>query len=906
MLAAPAIPESDVVLRDGTILHVRQGGTADEGILLALLRSLSNRSRWLRFFSEATDLAGSAHALASDPRALSVLAFAGTGACVAHACYIRGSADRAEIAFAVADAYQGRGVATLLLGILAEAAAAQGIVSFEAWTMADNLEMLKVFRESGFPITTRSHEGGVMIDMPTSFTAAALAMFDLRDQVATIASLRPLLHPRSIAVVGAGRERGSIGGELFHNLVATGFNGPVYPVNASVTVVQSVPAYRSVADIPGDVDLAVLVVPARHVIGVARECAAKGVRAIVVISAGFAETGAEGAALQHELLTICRDAGIRLVGPNCMGILNTAADVRMDATFAPTYPPAGRVGFLSQSGALGIAVIDEATERGLGLSTFVSVGNKADLSANDLLQYWEKDPATDVVLLYLESFGNPRRFGRISRRVARTKPVIAVKSGRSIAGARATSSHTGALVAASDLTVDALFAQAGVIRTTTLKEMFDVATVLATQPTPAGRRVAILSNAGGPAILCADACAVAGLEVAGLPADTQAALREFLPAEASTDNPVDMIASASAANYARALRVLAACGTVDAIIVIFIPPLVTARAEVAASLAAAARDLPRQVPILSVFMSASGALAGTNADGARIPTYRYPEDAAVALGHAVRYGLWRARPESTVRAFTDVRRADAQAILDRALERGHGWLAPDEVGALCACYGLPLAPQRLVASPEAAEAAARSLGGRVALKAVAPRIVHKTEAGGVRLGLDAAAVRGAAEEMRTRIPGDALRFLVQAMVPRGVEMIVGVVHDTLFGPVVACGAGGTTVELLKDVNVRITPLTERDASEMVRTLRTFPLLDGYRGAPRADNAALEDVILRVAALVDAHPEIAELDLNPVVVLEHGAVIVDARVSVDAPVPPPLVIGRARTAPPSDQPRGPRP
>jgi acetate---CoA ligase (ADP-forming) len=869
---------------------VRQAHAEDDAILSGLLTSLSPRSVGFRFFSLTSDVAGAARRLFAQAGSQNLLAFAGD-ACVAHACFIPITADHAEVAFAVADAYQGRGVGTLLLGMLAEGAAAQGITSFEAWVMPENVDMLQVFRESGFPTTSRWADGGVTLDMPTSFAPEALARFDARDQVATITSLVPLLRPRSVAVIGAGRERGSISGEVFHNLIAAGFNGPVYPVNVVAPVVQSVRAYPTVADIPGDVDLAVIVVPARHVIGVARECAAKRVRAIVVITAGFGETGPEGLRLQGELIGICRDAGMRLVGPNCMGVLNTAADVRLDATFAPTYPPAGRVGFLSQSGALGLAIIDEARERGLGLSTFVSVGNKADLSGNDFLQYWDKDPATDVVLLYLESFGNPQRFARISRRVARTKPIVAVKSGRGVAGARATSSHTGALVASSDVTVDALFAQAGVIRTTTLKEMFDVATLLATQPIPAGKRVAILTNAGGPAILCADACEAAGLEVSPLPDATQAALRALLPAEASTVNPVDMIASASAANYGKALAVLAACEAVDAIIVIFIPPLLSARAAVEASVASAARLLTRRVPVLSVFMSAAAHDAQSD-QGPGVPTYRYPEDAAVALGHAVRYGTWRARPESKPRTFAGLRRADAQRVLDRALARGRGWLAHEEVAEVFECYGLKLSG-RVAATPDEAAAVAREVGGRVAVKAIAPSILHKTEAGGVSLGLEADAVRTTAEEMRGRIHDPSLRFLVQPMVPRGVEMLVGVVHDPLFGRVVACGAGGTTVELLKDVNVRLTPLTQRDASEMVRTLRTFPLLDGYRGAPKGDVAALEDVILRIAALVDAHPEISELDANPVVVLEHGAAIVDARVRVDHSAADPSNIARAR-------------
>ena len=433
------------------------------------------------------------------------------------------------------------------------------------------------------------------------------------------ASLRRVLAPRSVAVIGASRERGTIGAEIFHNLLATGFNGPVYPVNRSAEVVQSVRAYASVTEINDPVDLAVIVVPAAHVIGAARECATKGVLGLVVISAGFAEAGAEGTRRQRELVSVCRDAEMRLVGPNCMGVINTDAEVRLNATFAPSYPPAGRIGFLSQSGALGLAVIEHAVQRGLGLSSFVSVGNKADLSGNDLLAFWEKDQRTDLILLYLESFGNPRKFARIARRVGRPKPIVAVKSGRSVAGARATSSHTGALVAASDVTTDALFRQTGVIRTGTLAEMFDVSALLANQPLPTGARVAILTNAGGPAILAADACEAAGLEVPALSDETRRRLAELLPPEASTGNPVDMIASAGADAYSRAIGILAGDDSVDALIVIFTPPLVTRAADVARGIRTAVRALPRSIPILAVFLSVSGVPADLSDDDVLSP-----------------------------------------------------------------------------------------------------------------------------------------------------------------------------------------------------------------------------------------------------------------------------------------------
>jgi len=588
---------------------------------------------------------------------------------------------------------------------------------------------------------------------------------------------------------------------------------------------------------------------------------------------------------------------MRLIGPNCLGIVNTDPQVRLDATFGPIVPLPGRVGFLSQSGALGLAIIDYANALGLGLSSFVSVGNKADISSNDLLSFWEQDDRTDLVLLYLESFGNPRKFARIARRVARTKPVLAVKSGRSAAGARATSSHTGALLAASDVTVDALFDQAGVIRTDSLAELFDVASLLANQPIPAGRRVGIVTNAGGPGIMCADACEAGGLEVVQLSPRLQATLAEGLPAEAAVANPVDMLASAPPEHYRRTVELVAASGEVDAVIAIFIPPLPADTAAVAQAIRHATATAG-SVPVLNVVMSSADPPL-EDGDGPRLPCYQFPEDAAHALVRAVEYGTWRQRPEGQVPELADVRHDEAAALLAAVLadEPGPRWLAPEVVARLLACYGAPMAEWRRAGSPEGAGAAADELGGPVALKAVAPRLVHKTEAGAVRLGLAGAeAVQAAAAEMAAAVAAEGYAvdgFLVQRMVGEGVELLVGVVHDASFGPVIACGAGGTAVELLKDVAVRITPLTDLDAAEMIRSLATYPLLDGYRGAPRADVAALKDLLLRVSALVEAHPTIAELDCNPVKVLPDGVVVVDARVRVEAATPPPPLAARRR-------------
>jgi acetyl coenzyme A synthetase (ADP forming)-like protein len=900
----PRHREADVVLRDGSTVHVRPSRPDDAPAVRELLRDLSEESTWLRFFSGFPNLdAAASWATEVDYRSrYGLVATAGqNGKVVGHAGWERegNRPERAEVAFVVADRMQGKGLGTILLGQLAEAATDVGVTLFVAEVLPENHRMVGVFRDSGFPLTTQTVPGLILVEFPTSLTPAALERFERREQSAAVAAMRAMLSPRAVAVIGASRDRTTVGGQLFHNLLAAGFQGPVYPVNPRAEVVQSVLAYPSVLDVAGPVDLAVVVVPAAGVVEAARACAEKGVRGLVVISAGFAETGPDGAARQRELLQVCRDAGMRLIGPNCLGIINTAPDVSLDATFGPLLPQRGRVGFLSQSGALGLAIIDYANAMGLGLSSFVSVGNKADISGNDLLDYWEADDGTEVVLLYLESFGNPRKFARVARRVGRSKPIVAVKSGRSTAGARASSSHTGALLAGSDVTVDALFRQAGVIRTDTLAELFDVATLLANQPRPQGRRVAIVTNAGGPGILCADACEAGGLSVPALSEGLRERLAAFLPAEASTVNPVDMLAAAPPEAYRRTVEQVVASGEADAVIVIFIPPLATDPAEVATAIHDGAVGAAERLPVLTVFMSAQGVPAELNPRPPRIPSYRFPEEAARALVRAVEYGVWQATPEGRMPELAGLRRDEAAGLLATVMAEGPRWLAPDEVAQLLDCYGLPLAPWRLVETPEAAAAAAGELGGPVAVKAVAPGLIHKTEAGGIRLALAGAEqVRSAAAELAEAVAAAAghqvERFLVQRMVPDGVEMLVGVVHDPSFGPVVACGAGGTAVELLRDVEVRITPLTDADATAMVRSLATFPLLDGYRGAPPADVAALEDLLLRVGALVEAHPEVAELDLNPVMVLPRGqgAAVVDARVRVEA-APPPLPLAARR-------------
>jgi len=872
--------DSEVVLRDGSTVHVRGTGPDDAELVRELIEGLSPDARWMRFLGYGGGLARVSERLTAD--GVGLVALAGTPArAVAHACFMPDGPQRAEVAFEVADAWQGRGIGSVLLAHLAQLAEERGIETLTAVVHPSNHRMLQVFRDSGFAVDVRAEPGALYVELPAGLGPEARARFEARDDLAAASAVAHVLRPSSVAVIGASRRRASVGGAVMANLVAGGFAGELYPINPHARRIAGRQAFASVLDVPGSIELAVIAVAAPHVADAARECAEKGVRALVVLSAGFGETGPEGRARQDELLEICRGAGMRLVGPNCLGVLNTDPEVRLDATFAPGQPPAGRIAFASQSGAYGIAALGLTSRRGIGLSSFVSMGDKADLSGNDFLRFWEHDPGTDVVLLYLESLGNPRRFGQISRRLTATKPVIAVKSGRSTAGRRAASSHTGALLEASEATVDALFDHAGVIRVDTLDEQLDVAALLAGQPLPRGDRVAIVTNAGGPGIACADACAAAGLRVEALGESTREALRADLPEAASAANPVDMLAAATPAQFGRAVRTVAADPGIDAIIAIFIPPLRGRRADpVLRAVRSAARGANRRgTPVLAVVMTPGE----PSADGG-VPVYETPEHAARALGHAVRHARRRRRPVASPAPPPGVDADAAHAVLARALAHGEGWLGVEDTTELLRAYGVPLAAASVARSPHAAGRAALGLGGCVALKAIVPGLLHKRDVGAVKLGLTgASAVARAARELHRDLGAE--RFLVQAMAPEGVEMLVGVVGDPRFGPVVACAAGGTAVELLGDVQVRLAPVDPIEASEMVRGLRTFPLVDGYRGAPRGDVAALEDIIVRIGALAAAHPAVAELDLNPVVVSPDGAIAVDARLRVARGTPP---------------------
>jgi len=861
----PAAAETtDVILRDGTTLRLRSPRRDDLHALVVFFAGLSEQSRYLRFHG----------AVRPEPRLVEPFvdpdwkergSLVGVldGRIVALASWARlRDPAAAEVAFAVSDALQGRGLGTRLLEQLAARAGSVGIESFLAEVMPENRAMLDVFEHAGFEVVRELESGTVEVRFPIAPTERLAARVDERDHVGVVASLRPFFEPRGVAVLGASPRRGTIGGELFRNILSADFAGVAYPVNRRGESVAGVRGYTGVEEIPDEVDLAVICLPGAQVLDAAEGCLARGIRALCVVSAGFAEIGEEGVERQRRLLELVRSRGGRLIGPNCLGV--AAAGPRLNATFARRAVPFGRVGFSSQSGALGLALIEAAEARGLGLSAFVSIGNKADVSSNDLLEWWEEDDATDLVLLYLESFGNPQKFARLARRVARSKPILAMKSGRTAAGAKAASSHTAAL-AGSEAAVDALFRHAGVLRAETLEELLDVAAMLSSAPLPRGRRVALLTNAGGLGILCADACEAAGLELAQLTDETVAALTALLPLEASTANPVDLLGSATAATYGSVLPLLIADRQVDAVIVLFVPPVTAGADEVAEAVARAAGA---DKPVLAVLMSAEGTPSALHDAEHPVASFPYPESAARALGRAVERAEWLRRTAGTVPALDGVDRAAAEAVVT---ESDEGWLGPAQTRALLGAYGLPLVPERVAANADEAAVAARELGFPLVVKS-AEAGAHKTESGGIALDLrDDAEMRQAAERI-------GFPVLLQPMIQDGAELLAGLVQDPVFGPLVAFGPGGVLAELIGEASFRIAPLTDADARELVEEGKAGRLVRGFRHAP-ADAPALVDLVLRLSRLAEDLPEIAELDLNPVLALPRGCVIVDARVRV---------------------------
>jgi acetyltransferase len=675
----------------------------------------------------------------------------------------------------------------------------------------------------------------------------------------------------------------TIGHQIFANLLRYGFTGAVYPVNPHATSIQSVRAYPNIGALPEPIDLAVIVVPKERVLDVARNCGQSGVKGLVVISAGFREIGGVGVDRERQLVDIVRQYDMRMVGPNCMGVLNTDPAVSMNATFAPAMPPPGPAAFVSQSGALGVSVLDHAAEYGIGIAQFVSVGNKPDVSGNDLLEQWERDPAVGVILMYVESFGNPRRFLELASRITRTKPIIAVKSGRSKVGARAASSHTGAL-AASDVAVNALLTQAGVLRAESIEELFDMAMAFTGRALPRSRRTAVVTNSGGPAILAADALETRGLELKELQPATIAQLKPLFPEEASIRNPLDMIASATPAHYRTALDAVLRDPGVDSALAVFVPPLGVRQQDVAEAIVAVAATHAHK-PVLAVLMGSEGLPQGrAELHKAGIPAYVFPESAARGLAALCRQREWVDRPVQAAPAIqVDAARA-ARALANGGVKGGARKLSELDALELLASYGIPVAEARVARDPGDAARIAGELGFPVVIKAVAPALVHKTDAGGVRLDLHSAAeVIASATDMIgavTRVlPGARPQILVQRMVSGGRETIAGMSRDRSFGPLVMFGLGGIYVEALQDVVFRVAPIQPLDADDMVRSIRGVPLLQGTRGAPPVDFTALQDVLLRVSQLAIDHPEITELDVNPLLAFPNGAMAVDARVMV---------------------------
>ena len=869
---------ADVILRDGSTLRLRPPVQEDSDAIFAFFRNLSRQSLYLRFHGFPS-LGPSLVEQVVDPdwkergALLGSLVEDGTEHVVALASYVRlRDATMAESAFAVADTYQQRGIGTRLVEQLAGRAAAHGIERFVAEVVSDNRRMLGVFEALGFELTREREGGEVEITFPIARTERFEERVSERDHVAVTASLRPFFEPAGVAVIGASRRRGTIGGELFRNIIRADFAGAAYPVNRDGASVAGVRGYRSVADVPDPVDLAVICVPATAVLDAAEQALRAGVRALVVISAGFAETGTEGVERQEQLLALVRAHGARLVGPNCLGIAVPGRG--LDATFASRSAVAGTIGFSSQSGALGLALLEAAVTRGLGLSAFVSIGNKADVSTNDLLEWWEDDDETEAILLYVESFGNPRKFGRIARRVARRKPVLALKSGTSATGQRAASSHTAAL-AGSEAAVDALFHQAGVIRAASLEELIDVAALVAGRPHLDGRSVAVLTNAGGLGILCADACDAAGLELPAPGEPTAAALRELLPAEASVANPVDMLGSATAQTYADALPLLLADPHVSAVVVLFVPAVSATADEVAEAVADAARRAASDKPVLAVIMSSEGIPEALRASR-HVVAFAYPESAARALGRVADRAEWLRRPQGVLPTLDAIDRAAAAAVVATALARSDDeWLDPAATRELLLAYGVPLVPERVAASVDDAVSAARELGLPAVVKTAAPG-AHKTETGGIALDLASdEAVAVAAERIGAPV-------LVQPMLTGGAELLAGVVQDPVFGPLVAFGPGGVYAELIGEAAFRIAPLTDIDAEELVTRGKAGRLVSGFRGAAAADREALVELVQRLARLGEDFPAVAELDLNPVLALPDRCVAVDARVRVRAP------------------------
>ncbi|MFJ5992536.1 GNAT family N-acetyltransferase [Lentzea sp. NPDC092896] len=852
--------EADVVLSDGGTVHLRPI-TPDDGEKLREFHGrLSERTRYFRYFGPypripQRDLDRFSTVDHHDRVAL--IALLGDDiVAVGRFDRLRGDGhrgDSAEVAFVVEDGHQGRGMGSILLEHLAAAAREVGLERFEAEVLAENGQMVRVFRDAGYQVSRAFEEGVLHLEFAIDPTDESVAVARAREQAAEARSVHNLLHPRSVAVIGASTDPTKIGHAVLKNLLEADFNGPVYPVNAEHRAVRGVRAYPTVLDIPDDVDLAVVAVPAASVDEVMDGCLAKGVKALVVVSSGYGETGPDGLSAERRLAGEARAHGMRVVGPNALGVINLDPKVRLNASLAPKLPQRGRAGFFCQSGALGTAILANAAGWGLGLSTFVSAGNRADVSGNDMLQYWETDPATDVVLLYLESFGNPRKFARLARRLGRTKPIVAVKSGRHavVPGLAATAAKVD------EASVQALFEQAGVIRVDSLAQLFDTALLLAHQPLPKGKRVAVVGNSTAIGLLAADTLLAQDLDLAG--------------------DPVDVGAQATPEEFAKAVKEALDRADTDALVVVFVPPIAVPGAAYARAIKESAH---RTKPIVSTFLAVEGIPDELKMPGkGSIPSYASPERAVLSLARAVRYARWRAAPQGTFVRPEGIDADKARSIVDSP--RSELRLDDRKAVELLECYGIDVVPFRIAHSAEEAVHAADELGYPVAMKATSERLRHRTDLVGVRLDIaHAESVTGAYQDLAelSGKPG----VYVQRMAPKGVSCVLGLQDDPSFGTLVWFGLSGLVSDLLGDRAYRAVPLTDTDAAELVAAPKAAPLLTGYRGDEPADLKALQDLVLRLAALAEDLPEVRSLKLEPVLASAAGAFVSSARIVIGPP------------------------
>ncbi len=905
------------LLTDGSTVEVRAARGEDHEAVRAMHAAMAPENIYLRFFSMSPYAAeGEARRICREPDSehAALLAWQGDRLVGVAAYELAGKPGVAEVAFAVPDDVHGRGVASLLLEHLVWLARQRDLRAFIAETLAENSAMLRVFADAGLPAKRRISGGVVELTFPLPDhddyrLGNYLETVASRESRADVASLRPLLRPRSVAVVGPSQRGGTVGRAILRNIVTGGFTGPVYAVNPHARTMEGVPCVASVDDLPGPVDLAVIAVLPSAVPEVAAQCGRHGVGALIVITSGLG-------AVRAELLAVCRRYGMRLVGPNCFGVI--VPWIGLDATFAASHPARGVAGLVVQSGGVGIALLEQMSRLGIGVSSFLSAGDKYDVSPTDMLTWWAQDEVTQLAVLYVESFGNPRKFAGMARRVAQRMPVLTIVGGRSPAGHRA-ASHTAA-AATPLISQEAMFGQAGVITTRSLGELVDTAALLACQPLPAGNRVAIVSNAGGAAALAADACADHGLQVVTLGAATRRALRGLLPAGAVVTGPVDTSPVVTTDTFRACVQEVAADDRVDAVLAVAVP---TAFSDLSAAVAEAVVSKPLALALLDraesvqrlkrlpVAQPPAGPPADTGevggppaADPATagqaaaiidvaaaaitgVPCYADPESAARALGHAARYQAWRVRQRGTVPELTGLRTADARALVTGFLagSPAGGWLPEASAAELVSCYGVPLVATIPAASEQEAAAAAGQLGGRVVVKVEAEGLGHRTGAGGVRLDLRTPQEVAEGYRALAADSGPSLRrVLVQPMLAGGVEVMIGVVQEPVFGPLVVFGSGGVTTEVHGDHVTRLTPLADTDADAMIRAVRAAPLLFGHGDTPPVDTAALADALLRVSRLADDLPEVSQLDLNPIIARADGAWCVDVRVRISPAEP----------------------